>query len=254
MPPSRSDSHDLPWGGDSFFDDFGTKISDLLPYALFNLLPILGVLMVLGLGGLAMRNSRPKVTAPLVFALLGLLMLFTGVLAHTLTPILDLQLVGTVYEEGVFVYVAYGAVLVGLGAIAHWGPKLWGRRIPDKLAIPLALLGFVATVLAALPLLVAGFQGQPAAAAGDFDYDLAPELLNALVFVGHVLMLITVLSFSLLAVRSFATGDAAGDDPWDGQTLEWATSSPPPLDNFSEIHTVASATPLLDLKPARTDA
>ena len=37
----------------SFFDDFGDKISDLLPYALFNLLPILGVLMVLGLGGLA---------------------------------------------------------------------------------------------------------------------------------------------------------------------------------------------------------
>ena len=247
-------SHDLPWDGDSFFDNFGDKISDLLPYALFNLLPILGVLMVLGLGGLAMRSGRPRVSAPLVFALLGLLMLFTGVLAHTLTPILDLQLVGTVYEEGVFVYVAYGAVLVGLGAIAHWGPKLWGRRIPDKPAIPLALLGFVGTILAALPLLFAGFQGQPAATAGDFDYDLAPELLNALVFAGHLLMLITVLGFSLLALRSFATGDAAGDDPWDGQTLEWATSSPPPPDNFSEVHTVASATPLLDLKPARTDA
>jgi heme/copper-type cytochrome/quinol oxidase subunit 1 len=193
------------------------------------------------------------VSAPLVFALLGLLMLFTGVLAHTLTPILDLQLTGTVYEEGVFVYVAYGAVLIGFGAIAHWGPKLRGRRIADKQAIPLALLGFLGTVLAGLPLLIAGFQGQPAAAPGDFDFDLA-ELLNALAFAGQVLMLITVLGFSLLALRSFATGDAAGDDPWDGQTLEWATSSPPPPDNFSEVHTVASATPLLDLKPARTDA
>ena len=183
-------------------------------------------------------------------------MLFTGVLAHALTPILDLQLVGTVYEEGVFVYVAYGAVLVGLGAIAHWGPKLWGRRdrrTSWRSRSPCS--ASLATVLAALPLLVAGFQGQPAGAAGDFDYDLAPELLNALVVRrprpdgDHGRS-----ASSLLALRSFTTGDAAGDDPWDGQTLEWATSSPPPADNFTEIHTVASATPLLDLKPARTDA
>ncbi|MGD9701860.1 MAG: cbb3-type cytochrome c oxidase subunit I [Acidimicrobiia bacterium] len=247
-------THDLPWGGDSFFGDFGDKFNDLLPYALFNLLPILGVLIVLGVGGLALKSSRPTVSAPLVFALLGLLMLLTGVLAHALTPIVDLQLADTVYEEGVFVYVAYGAILTAFGAVAHWGPKLWGRRIADKQAIPLALLGFLATILASLPLLLAGFQGQPAGAPGGYDYDLAPELLNALVFAGHALMLITVVAFSLLALRSFATGEPAGDDPWNGQTLEWATSSPPPPDNFSDVRTVASATPVLDLQPARSDA
>jgi cytochrome c oxidase subunit 1 len=65
------------------------------------------------------------------------------------------------------------------------------------------------------------------------------------------LMLVTVLSFVALAVRSFRQGDAAGDDPWDGQTLEWATSSPAPYANFLDVHTVASAEPLLDLKPRR---
>ena len=53
-------SHNLAWEGDGFFDNFGDKINDLLPYALFNLLPILGVLMVLGLGGLAMKDSRAQ--------------------------------------------------------------------------------------------------------------------------------------------------------------------------------------------------
>ena len=71
--------------------------------------------------------------------------------------------------------------------------------------------------------------------------------------VGHGLMALTVLAFVALAIRSFASGEHAGDDPWDGQTLEWATSSPAPADNFAEIHVIASAEPLLDLKPARTE-
>ena len=35
-------------------------------------------------------------------------------------------------------------------------------------------------------------------------------------------------------------------DPWGGQTLEWATASPPPSANFEEMPTVRSAEPLLD--------
>jgi heme/copper-type cytochrome/quinol oxidase subunit 1 len=62
-------------------------------------------------------------------------------------------------------------------------------------------------------------------------------------------MFITVLAFVGLAARSFTKGALAGDDPWDGHTLEWATSSPAPAANFADVHTVASAEPLLDLKP-----
>jgi heme/copper-type cytochrome/quinol oxidase subunit 1 len=67
-------------------------------------------------------------------------------------------------------------------------------------------------------------------------------------------MLLAVLAFVLLAAKSFTTGEAAGDDPWDAHTLEWATSSPPPVNNFADLHTVASAEPLFDLKPSRSDA
>ena len=47
----------------------------------------------------------------------------------------------------------------------------------------------------------------------------------------------------------------AADDPWGtGQTLEWATSSPAPGDNFADVHIISSAEPLLDLKPLSTSA
>jgi heme/copper-type cytochrome/quinol oxidase subunit 1 len=73
------------------------------------------------------------------------------------------------------------------------------------------------------------------------------------VAVGHGLMALTVLAFIGLALQSFTKGERAGDDPWDGQTLEWATSSPAPADNFVDVHVISSAEPLLDLKPARSE-
>jgi heme/copper-type cytochrome/quinol oxidase subunit 1 len=112
-------------------------------------------------------------------------------------------------------------------------------------------LAFIATVLAALPYYVAGFAKQPAGSTL-FDYDGPQGLWNVLSTAGHFLMVLTVLAFVGLAAQSFRNGAAAGDDPFDGQTLEWATSSPPPADNFAELHVISSPEPLLDLKPAPT--
>ena len=47
-------------------------------------------------------------------------------------------------------------------------------------------------------------------------------------------------------------GEAAGSDPWDGHTLEWSTTSPPPADNFRILPEVRSETPLLDLDQSET--
>ena len=243
-------SHDLPWSGSSI----GDKIKDVLPFALFNLLPILGAVIVLGMVAPALKGGKPRLSAGFVFSLTGLIVIVGGVVAHALAPIVDLQLAGTTYDEGVFTAVTSGGVLVGLGAIAHWGPKLWGRKIADKQLLPLALLGFIGADLGALALAIAGFQGQPGMTAGGFDYKFSPQLLNGVAMAGSALVALVVVLFGLLAFKSFTSGETAGDDPWDGQTLEWATSSPPPANNFSDLHTVSSAEPLLDLKPARSDA
>jgi len=122
--------------------------------------------------------------------------------------------------------------------------------VPDKQVLPLAALGFLATAFSSLPYLIAGFAKQPANAS-EFDYEGPQKLWNGLTAAGHFLMFVTVVAFIGLVARSFRNGSVAGDDPWDGQTLEWATSSPAPYANFGDVHTVASAEPLLDLKPRR---
>ena len=250
--------HPLPWSGSKFYlgDLFWQKLGDILNWGFFNVLPVLGAVVVLLLAPLAFKGSKPKINAPFVFGIFGLLMVLVGMAGGILNGIIDLGLRGTVFEEGAYVYVCYGALLAGMGAVAYWGPKLWGRRMPDKAVGPLALLGVLATVLAGFPYYIAGFANQPGDFTGPakdlvtFSYSGPHALWNTLATIGHGLMVITVLAFIALALKSFTSGAAAGDDPWDAHTLEWATSSPPPTDNFAAMHTVASAEPLIDLKPS----
>jgi heme/copper-type cytochrome/quinol oxidase subunit 1 len=241
---SQQANHDVPWTGSG-----GDKFADLLPYAFFTLLPVLGVVIVMGVGAMAAKpgggRPRPRITSPFVFSFLGLAMVLAGMLGGALTPITDLGLQGTVFEEGVLVCLVYGAVLAGLGALTFWTPKLTGRVIPDKPAIGLAVLGFLAAALAGLPYYIAGFADQQAAS-GVYDYSGPAELWNVLVTVGHGLMGVVLLAFIGLAARTVASGAEAGDDPWEGQTLEWATPSPAPVDNFVEVPTVMSPEPLVD--------
>jgi heme/copper-type cytochrome/quinol oxidase subunit 1 len=61
-----------------------------------------------------------------------------------------------------------------------------------------------------------------------------------------VLMVIVALGFVGLLLRP--SRDAAGDDPWGGQTLEWLTTSPAPPHNFNEVPTVMSPEPVLDVR------
>ena len=60
-------------------------------------------------------------------------------------------------------------------------------------------------------------------------------------------MVLTVLAFAGVVLRPARSGDEApGDDPWSGQTLEWTTTSPAPIDNFNVVPTVMSPEPALD--------
>ena len=240
-------------------------VKQLIPFGIVQVLPVIGIfaLFAFSVQGL---GRRPKVTAPLVFALFSVLLLLEAATANLVAHIGDAQLAGTTFEEGAWLLVVLAGVTAAAGAVTYWGPKWWGRTLPEKPTLGLALVLFVGAQLAALPLLVAGFADQlggifpaiepgNAASAVNFSYSGPMELWNSLSAVGLGLTLVGVLAFLALAVRSFLTGDAAGDDPWNGHTLEWATTSPAPADNFAAVHIVTSAEPLLDLKPStRSDA
>lgn len=240
---------------------FGAFVDDLLPFLIFAGLPILGLLIVLGLGSLTAKNGlahgRPRVTAAFVFSFLGLGMVLLGLLANLLQAITDLELVGTVFEEGATLFVVYGSTMAVLGGLAFWAPKLWGRVLPEMQVLPLVLLALGATVLAAAPLCIAGLLDQPggipandAQVSGllDLGYHDTAELWNVLSLVGHGLMALTVLAFVGLMLKTL-TGDGEPTDPnpFGGHTVEWGTASPAPTDNYEYVPTVASPSPQFDM-------
>lgn len=221
--------------------------NDPVPFVQFNLLPVLGMLLIIVVGMLVARPRRGmqvKVNPGFIFAVFGFGMILVGMLGGVLYAIDDLDLQGTVFEEATLIFLVYGAALGAMGAVVYWASKLWGRSLNVVFVAPLALLGGAATFLAAFPLYIAGFLGQPAGLAyADSDF----EVWNVLALLGHALMAATVVCF-LGALIATITGrsDAVGDDPWEAQTLEWATSSPAPRDNFIQLPIVQSAEPLLD--------
>ena len=243
---------------------FGDKLKDVLPFALVHGLPLLGAFVAVALCAKGL-SVKPTVGAPLVFGLFAALLALGGIAANVLAHIADAGLAGTTFEEGNWLALVFSGVLGAMGGIAYWGPKWWGRSLPTAPALLLALVTFAGAALASLSLMIAGFADQPggvfpsvergADAVVNFDYSGPMALWNLLNTVGHGLVLVAALAFVALALRCFITGDPAGDDPWDGLTLEWATTSPAPTDNFAAVHIVRSAEPLLDLKPTnRSDA
>ena len=238
--------HAVTWTNTSASD----KVKELIPFLIFNGLPLLGVLVVLGVSLLGIAKSKPRLVPAMAPALLGLGMVLTGMVGHLVSLFGPAQLAGTVFEEGEFIYVSYGALLIGLAAVSYWGPKLWGRVLPSSAVLGISGLAFLGTVLAALPMYIAGFANQPANVANNFSYSGPQELWNTASAAGHALVAVSVLLFVLTALRAFTAGEVAGDDPWDAQSLEWSVSSPAPSNNFVSTPSVASAEPLLDIKPA----
>jgi heme/copper-type cytochrome/quinol oxidase subunit 1 len=71
---------------------------------------------------------------------------------------------------------------------------------------------------------------------------------NAIITASSFLIAFSVLLFFINIIRSWNGGEIAGDDPWHGNTLEWATASPPPPYNFEKVPPVRSFMPLRDLR------
>ena len=232
--------------------DFSAEGADVVKQAVIALffygLPLLGAVVVLALGAIVAKPDgervTPKISAGLLFGVVSTLMILAGAAGSLLAAIDDLELAGTVFEEAAAVYVTYGALLGGLGALVFWAPKLWGIQVADRKVLPLAGLGLIATVAASLPHYIAGFTDQPAAA-GIYDGDGASTILNGIVLVGHALMALTVLA-TLGAIASSRSDDAVEANPVGGHTLEWTIASPAPADNFEALPTVSSAEPELD--------
>jgi cytochrome c oxidase subunit 1 len=134
-----------------------------------------------------------------------------------------------------------------LGALTYWYPKITGRMMDEalgKIGFWTIFLGFQ---LAFFPMHLAGLLGMPRRVY-TYPAGLGLELPNLLSTIGALVVASAVLLFVINGVLSLFRGDPAPDDPWGAASLEWATSSPPPVFNFAHIPVVESRTPLWDIE------
>jgi heme/copper-type cytochrome/quinol oxidase subunit 1 len=159
---------------------------------------------------------------------------------------LDLQLHDSYFVVAHFHYVLIGGgVFPLLGAITYWYPKMTGRLMSETLGRVSFWILFLGFQLAFMPMHFAGLMGMPRRVY-TYPAGMGLELPNMLSSIGGATVALSVLLFVINLVLSLKGGRIAGDDPWGGATLEWATSSPPQSYNFAHIPVVDGHTPLWD--------
>jgi cytochrome c oxidase subunit 1 len=200
-----------------------------------------------------MIRGQLTFSTPLIFALGFLSMFLIGGIngAFSAAVPVDFALHDTYWVVAHLHYVLFGGSVFGVFAgLYYFFPKMTGRMLDEGLGKVQFVIMFIGFNLTFFPMHMLGMAGMPRRIA---DYANASwNDLNLLATFGSILIAASMLPFLWNVFVSLRNGKIAGDDPWEANTLEWATSSPPPPYNFDHLPEIRSERPLFDLRHGRT--
>jgi cytochrome c oxidase subunit I len=160
----------------------------------------------------------------------------------------DWQLHDTYFVVAHFHYVLFGGSVFGLFAgLYYWFPKMSGRLMSEslgKLSFWLMFIGFNMTFLIQHSI---GMEGMPRRVYS-YSEELGVSEYNLVSTIGAFILGVGVVITCVNVIWAIRHGKKAGNDPWQGNTLEWFVPSPPPANNFDVVPRVRSVEPMKDIR------
>ncbi len=197
-----------------------------------------------------MVGGSIKFDTPLLFSLGFLSMFLIGGISGVINAIIPLnnQLHDTYWVVAHLHYVLFGGSIFGLFAgLYFWIPKVTGWMMDEKLGKLHFALKFIGFNLTFFPMHILGLLGMPRryfdypATRGWTEYNIAATVGGFIIGIASIVFIVNL-------IYSAIKREEAGDDPWEADTLEWATTSPPPFYNFPRIPVVKSLRPVRDAR------
>jgi cytochrome o ubiquinol oxidase subunit 1 len=196
---------------------------------------------------LTMFRGRIRFTVPMVYSI-GFIFLFvlggiSGILLAD--PGIDYQVHNSVFLVAHFHNVAVPGALFGLLAGYHfWFPKAFGFRLNERWGMVSAMCWILGFIVAFFPLYALGLMGMPRRTVSYTESSYVP--LEMVAFFGAILIIVALGALLLqlwISIKHRNKNRVFVGDPWDGQSLEWSTSAPPPDYNFAVLPRVTNRDP-----------
>ena len=176
---------------------------------------------------------------PMIYALIFIFLFCIGGLTGLMNgaQALNQHIHDTYFIVGHFHYVMFGGTGVAFfAALLYWFPKMFGRMYNEKVAVIALIPFFVGFNMLYFAILVLGYLGMVRR-----YYDHLPpySTTHIVASIGSFIMVAGLLLFFGNLLVAVFKGKKAERNPWGGITLEWQVASPPPVENFDEIPTIA---------------
>ena len=179
----------------------------------------------------AMLNAMAFVSMFIIGGLSGIFMAATPV---------DIHIHDTYFIVGHIHYVLFGGSTFAVFAgIYYWFPKIFGRRMSERLGLLHFLLTFLFFNGTFFFMHIVGWHGHMRRIADPTVYEFlrAPGVvwMNQFMTISAFGLGLAQLLFAWNFAVSLVAGPAAGENPWKANSLEWTTASPPPYYNFETL-------------------